>query len=461
MISRRKVRKIIDYAEAAYCESWRFLTDWKDRKLALSSPSLLRYQPRLAEVIYDLGWMYQSIARERKSLIVRKNDLSPKWFNHRMRILTSYQTAILETVKIGRILGDYFVWIFYQDERQHLRKHFEHQPITQVPSGMGGKGELAFISKFGVLNGHLTLYHGITTFLRIGDVSFWNPKTNRISGIGEIKTVSDTGSKVGMTLYYLWPRNSSKVWPRPSKSTKTTKLPVKLERQLKRQLESMAASLKVRKTAGVKIYDRTHLAEFRQLIAAMNRKGVAAAKLGDGLLLVGVKTGKERSLFSRLLINKSFNKQRLLGIENYARDIFDPTQFKRADNANRLFMQSLDMTAFPGATPMFWWPIPTNFVRKLLFHEVTVIAVYNPAHLARKLRACGFDVRVERKQVMVKKDSPVRLEMQNMNHLLLYIQQHFLREEFVIQMFQNVLKRLGRGKLPRNTLISLHPELIY
>ena len=76
MISRRKVRKIIDRAEAAYTESWQFLTGWKDRKLTLSSTSLLRYQPRLAEVIYDLGWMYQSIARERKSLIARKNDLT-------------------------------------------------------------------------------------------------------------------------------------------------------------------------------------------------------------------------------------------------------------------------------------------------------------------------------------------------------------------------------------------------
>src|SRR5207244_7189664 len=65
--------------------------------------------------------------------------------------------------------------------------HFKNPANPHTPPGIGGRGELEFI-KHVRLPGFLTIYHGITTLPRIGDVSFFNPVTGRISAIGELKS---------------------------------------------------------------------------------------------------------------------------------------------------------------------------------------------------------------------------------------------------------------------------------
>ena len=53
-------------------------------------------------------------------------------------------------------------------------------------------GEIQFIRHVPVVAGHLVLYHGITTFLRVGDVSLISlDGTRRVAAIGELKTRPD------------------------------------------------------------------------------------------------------------------------------------------------------------------------------------------------------------------------------------------------------------------------------
>lgn len=467
MISLTTVRKVTDQSAKDYEKCWEFLSSWKKGKLKVTADQLLDYQPTLARAIFRLGDVYHSLAKERKSVISRKDRLSPKWFRQRLNTIKKHQTMISETIHIGRILGDYFAWMFYQGEREYLRKHFEHQETLRVPTGLGGKGELAFISKIGIWNGQFTIYHGITTFLRIGDVSFYDPTTNRITGIGELKTERDTGTSVGMTLYLLWPRASGKVWPRrlkPSKPEKKSSLPPKMEERLKRQLKSMASSLNRPKFAKrISIGHGYHLEEFMRLAEQLRKKNAAVEKLGDGLLLYGFTHGRERSLWGRLLPKSKTNFNKLLrGVEIPARGIIDMSQVGTPSNTNSMFIGHLDLSAYPGTTPMFWWPVPSVFVRQILFHEVTVVAVYNPAHLVRKFRASGFDVQLDRLQMKVsKKVDEYQLEMVNMRHFLHYIQQHLMREDFVLTLFNNILKKVESGEILPNTRIDLDTQLIY
>ena len=466
MISLQNIRKLLDQSEKDYEKCWKFLSEWKARQLKVSAEDLLSYQPRLAEAIFRLGQMTYSLLQERKSLIFRKNSLSPMWFKQRMRRLSGYQKAITEGVNIGRILGDSFAWMFYQGEREYLRKHFAHQAVLQVPTGLGGKGELAFISKIRIWNGQLTIYHGITSFLRIGDVSFYDPKSKSITGIGELKTHTDTGSAIGIQLYLLWSKNSDKFWPQPSETSNVAlkALPPKRQQQLNKQLVSMAASLNKPKFAQVvEIPNETHLHEFRRMMQGLRRKSFAVEKAGDGLLLIGFRSNRERSLFGRLLPKtKADLDKRLIGIEQHALDIIDMSQVDASNNSNSIFIGSLDLGAFPGATPMFWWPLPSDFVRKLVFHEVTVITVYNPAHLVRKLRASGFEAHLDRKQLRVtKRIGSSQLKMGNMAHFLQYIQQHLVREDFVLTIFQNILERAEAGEISLNTRIDLDTQLNY
>jgi hypothetical protein len=61
------------------------------------------------------------------------------------------------------------------------------------------------------------------------------------------------------------------------------------------------------------------------------------------------------------------------------------------------------LATFPGATPIFWRSLPLDFIRKLIFREVTVVTIYNPAHLIRKLRALGYQVELHRTDLKVTK----------------------------------------------------------
>jgi hypothetical protein len=456
----------MDETEKDYKKCWKFLNAWKEGQLKLSADDVLSYQPRLAEAFLHLGEVNYSLSQEHNSLISRKNSLSLKWFKQRMKRLSEYQRAITEVIKIGRILGDSFAWIFYQRERKYLRKHFAHQETLQVPTGLGGKGEVAFITKVRTWNGQLTIYHGITSFLRIGDVSFYDPNLKRITGIGEIKTHTDSGSSVGMHLHLLWPENSEKIWPQPSEPLNASEqpLPFKRQQQLKRQLKTMAASFNEPKVSQViKIRDKTHLHEFRKLAEGLGKKTLVIEKAGDGLLLVGFRSNREKSLFGRLLPKTTADfKKRLKGIETYAHRIMDLTQVGTSSNTNSIFIGSLDLGAFPGTTPMFWWSVPSEFVRKLIFHEVTVVALYNPAHLIRKLRASGFEAQLKGTQLTVtKRLGTFQFEMGNMQHFLHYVQQHLIREDFILAIFQTLLDRIDAGEILPNTKIDLDTQLYY
>ena len=57
-----------------------------------------------------------------------------------------------------------------------------------APPGIGGLGELNFIEDARLVKGHLGLYHGMTTFLRLGDISFINMEGLSLSAVAELKT---------------------------------------------------------------------------------------------------------------------------------------------------------------------------------------------------------------------------------------------------------------------------------
>jgi hypothetical protein len=467
MTSLTTIRELVDRTQTDYEKCWAFLSSWKEGQLKPSLDQILDFQPRLGDAIFRLGQMHEALAGERTSLISRKQHLSSKWFNRRMKVLSAYQNALTEAIKIGRVIGDSFAWIFYQGERNRLRKHFLREPIFKIPSGLGGKGEIAFIKRFGVLNGHLLIYHGITSFLRIGDVSFWNPASNSITAIGELKAGAPTESGFGMRLYLIWPDSSEAMWPRPTKRARPFDTPqptTKREKQLEKQLKTMAASLNLPQFRQViEVHHQTHLEEFRRMVDRLKKKSSVVEKAGDGLLLVGLTSSRERSLFGRLLPKRMMDLNRqLAGIEKHAFSIIDVSQAKTPNNTNSFFIGTLDLGAFPGTAPMFWWPVPSEFVRKMIFHEVTVTAIYNPAHLIRKLRELEYEVRLKRTTMIVSKMvDGTCIVFGNMHHFLVYVQRHLLREESVIKIFQGILDGIEAERLLPNTRIDLDTQLFY
>ncbi|MGZ5435662.1 MAG: hypothetical protein ACXWID_09365 [Pyrinomonadaceae bacterium] len=466
MISLAQIRKLIDQTQKDYEECWNDLSAWKADPLSMTTEALLEFQPKLASALLRLSDMHHALSKESKSLISKKQMLSPKWFGHRMKTLAAYRGVIAETTKTGKVLGDAFAWLFYQRERKYLRKHFEHAP-TQMPSGLGGKGELAFIKSVRLWEGQITIFHGITNFLRIGDVSFYDPKSGRITAIGELKTEKEVRKRFLLQVHVRWPKESDEVWPLPSKKSKRTKLTMsrKQQQQLRRQLQTMDASFALRKPREtIKLEDKTHLDEFRQLAKTLQSKSVAFQKAGDGLLLFGFTMNGERSYFGRLWPAKTKEDfdRRFAGLVEQVHSIMDITQVGSPSNANSIFHSTLDLATFPGTTPIFWWSLPLDFIRKLIFHEVTVVTIYNPGHFVRKLRTWGYQVELHRTELKVtKRIGDSQLEMGNMHYFVNLIQQHLVREELVLATFENILKRIDSGEILPNSRIDLDFQVYY
>ena len=194
MISRADITSLIDEAEDNLRACWDTLSHLRsaqrtrDSTDADLSKTLLDFQPKLARTLYDLSKMYGNLNQEKRSFIAKKADLTPSWFRHRLALLSEYQSAIKGAISLGKRLGDSFAWLFYVSAQDHLLEHGEHQRQFLLPPGVGGLGEVTFIERVQMVGDRLVLYHGITTFLRVGDVSFIDVKDRKVAAIGELKT---------------------------------------------------------------------------------------------------------------------------------------------------------------------------------------------------------------------------------------------------------------------------------
>ncbi|MBN9118365.1 MAG: hypothetical protein J0I06_04250 [Planctomycetes bacterium] len=189
MITQRKVSIAIEEAGRAFQTCWESLRIIRAaNKESLSADHILEFQPRLAKAIHGLGEMHRAVKSEARETVNRKSFLRPNRFKTRMRILRKYEDALNEAIRVGKAIGDGFAWLFYQGESALLAKHLQHSEITHPPGGIGGRGECRFITDLRVVNGHLVLYHGITSILRLGDVSLVDLKAFKVTGIGELKS---------------------------------------------------------------------------------------------------------------------------------------------------------------------------------------------------------------------------------------------------------------------------------
>lgn len=149
---------------------------------------LLGFQPKLLKVIQKLEGSYREIKREQSRLIAGKANYQLAWFKGRMATLSSYAKAITEALAICRAIGDGFAWFWYERDPKLIDQHLKQQRQPFLPSGVGGLGEQLTLERLQGFDQKLILYHGLTSFLRLGDVSFIDMTSARVAYIAEIKT---------------------------------------------------------------------------------------------------------------------------------------------------------------------------------------------------------------------------------------------------------------------------------
>ncbi len=114
--SKKRLYSLIKKTEEKYKQCWSVLLILKpDRYSDFSAEQLFKFQPMLCEALLDLDREYRLIEQEKNRLIARKKSIDKSWFNKRMKLLKRYHTTILQTIKVGKFLGDSFAWFFYNE----------------------------------------------------------------------------------------------------------------------------------------------------------------------------------------------------------------------------------------------------------------------------------------------------------------------------------------------------------
>ncbi len=423
---------------------------------------LLHFQPTLANAICALDQADRSLEEGREDLVRRKTTLPPDRFLSEITRLGRYQQAIDEAIRVGKTLGDYFAWFFYQNELGRLYKHFEHDPITEIPTGIGQTGELTFINNFSVVDGHFVLYHGITTILRHGDLSFVDLGTFKLTCLGELKSREMASGELAVTAHFIGPKDQPLpdfFRNAPVLSSPRDAFPPKMAERFKRQLRGMAESFKpIPAREELSLVQDTHYPLLMKIAEELERSEAAYEQCGDGLLLAGFRTDEGKTLFDKLLDTKFDPVRKMQNLGPHVQRLMDMTQGNAPDNTNSLIISALGRDSLPGATPLCWWPIPVSFLEKLFFQDATVVTIYNPAHLIRRLREQGFQVHLlgNRRYDIHKMVGERKMSLEGFDSFLRLIQNHLVSEDIVLSLLSHAQSIVETGRVGTSARIPFY-----
>lgn len=474
MITQSNIKSLIDKVSEKYQQCWIMLRRIKmlEGNQTLEN-DILNFQPVLCKAMLQLEKVHQTIAQEKESLIQKKRDLSIAWFNRRMKTLARYQDALEKCLCIGKALGDSFAWIFYENERHLLVEHLKHDEVLHLPSGIGGIGEMAFIEKAQGLGKCLIIYHGITTFLRLGDVSFFDFSSGRIVDLGELKTRQIDNENVEVTIVFAgWQpeKPSMPIWQEnPTLGTNSsqlhpllTDLPTKMKSRLGRQLRAMASSLSQRDKKPDRekaMNGQMHIEELNQLYLKLKTSRFIYQKAGSGLLLMGYRN-RAQSLSAKLVGRSQISLEKKLGdFQNNVYTILDQTEKDNIIYRSLFYYDEQGKVAsLAGTVPVFWWPLDIEFIKAVIFQDVVIITIFNPIHFIKKLKDSGW--KTERSEATgaytaIQETMSPKMKIENFSYFMKLIQNHLFREEAVVEIINDAIGTIGQESLPANIKVEL------
>jgi hypothetical protein len=470
MLKRADILRVVNDAEIIYASCWDFLASMKSGKLLDNDRvSIIKFQFNLATSIHNLSIYYQKLAKEKNGRIQNKANLSSKWFRMRMRFIDSQQTIILYAILIGKSLGDGFAWFFYQNNRQFLLEHIKQPEQVLLPLGIGGAAEIEVAKRVVISDRYFVLYHGNTSILRLGDFSLIDLKTFKVVSVGEIKSGKASDSKITVSL--IFPANDSldiqgsirdienvqHIQSISSVAGASPKARDRLVRQMQRiSLSQSSLNQEIHNKASIEMNNQ--LDKFDKFIGSIKAGGHSYERFGKGLLLIGFDTNRS-SLYDKLEKGKVRNLNRK--ISNIGKKALDLMVPGRLDNSlyvgSWFYRRDGKMPHLPGMTHPIWWPISLETIRRIIFQEVYVATVLNPAHLFSELERLGYKAQVENEEMLyVKKYSDKgRIELQGLKYYLGAIQDYFFAEEDIARFIAEVEAKASNFDLSESTRIDL------
>lgn len=467
-MKRKDLQALLMQVEQKYNECWEILASLKGGKPDKRLSSL---QPTLCGALFDLSAQYRKIHQERQSLIARKDGLSASWFVKRQRTLSDQQRCLVEASAIGRAMGDAFAWFFYQNDLELLEQHARVPLNLHTPPGLGGIGEIEFVKGIKMYQGYMILYHGITTILRLGDVSLIDLSKPHVVGIGELKTVPlDPGSlKITMLL-----TTNRRIFPVDStiavsnKSITPDNLPPSMKARLERQMERIgkAISPKKKHRSDEEIHQnlKTNVPELQNFIKTAPVSHFSYSQLEHGLLCIVFRQQK-RSLYAKIFSNQKVDyTEKLNGIEEKVRSLLlNGSPYNSIITGTLLYIRD-SVPHFPlGTLPVFWWELDIKTIHRIIFQEYFVLTIYNPAHLIARFEKEGFEpvFHDDRLSAFRRSSGDKVLGVDGVWYYIGLICQCFFKEEEVVEMILETIRRADqyKSKIPARFDIRLNHRL--
>jgi hypothetical protein len=444
-ITIKLVKEEFQKAEKNLESCWGLLVDLKTYSIAKNNfgERFITFQDKLAFTIFSLQSIRDQILLEEKKYVQNKSDYEFEWFKSKMRSLANLKKGIDSVVNIAKALGDAFAYFFYQFDLNLLSEHYSHQRIINNSAGMGERGELEFLKNVKHLDGHFTLFHGITNILRYGDFSFIDLKTMQVSQVGELKTKQTSVDTIDLKLTLVKKHktiheNNSVKFENPE-----------LEKSRKgRQILGILNFLNEaedpnKENASAKLHSNYYFSEVEKLIKQSKIKASSVIQVSEGLVFFCIKF-KKKSLFNKIFGSSNINKSL---ISDNLTDIVNKIVKSNSNNNGFIIGQLLYNPDFtdkntPGTVPVFWHPINHKFLKQLYFAECCVIPIFNPIHLIENLEELGFIVDSKYADNS-KKDLNIRPKkvVEKFDLFLSYIMNFLFAESFVINCVTEVLNQ--------------------
>ena len=453
--SEEKLRSVISAADTVFSECRDSLEDGLGDK-----EQIVAFQPKLARAIYGLEVWLLRLKRAERALVKAKGDYAPAEIAPRFRIIHRQVSALERAIDVGLLLGDAFAWMFYRRTPQLLRNHYTHERVRHLPVGTGGLGEIAFIENNPVVGHHLVLYHGITTFLRIGDISLLNLGTGKIDGLAELKTRQVGDDRVEIAVNYsgfkLKAPTSFTVTPQPQMPTRHPKFAAILERQMKTIRRAIEPASKPQIGGGTTLrFAPECLAD---LYDRATEEKPASMQVSAGLVVAGFKMGGS-TLAERMFDSKRPDSAMMDSALKEVRKLVVPGAKDNSVEIGTLIFLGGDRYHLTyGMKPLRWWPLRRDVRHAIADGRFLVITFFNPASLLARFRARGHTVVSARKGrgfMLHVADPEKPLTFGPLDHFFDLISQRMMKEDSVFDSICRVIERVQSKYPGENAKIGL------
>ncbi len=454
-VSKNEIIKIIDDVEKDYLLCWEMLKKIMYDKFDINN--IIKFQPTLANAIYKADQLHYTFCKEEKYLIKQKHRYNHNWFKNKMNKLKNYKINIANIIDIGKCIGDGYMWIFYKNDTEKIESYSKSPKVSHMSNGLGTLGEIEFIKSNPFFNGMLVLYHGISNFLNIGDVSLYSVQYKKIVAIGEIKTKKESDTKITVGIDFLSKVKFNLNETENGSINRNKEYDNYIVERLNRQLTNMENVLNSKEMENN--IDRCNTQYYYKNLENVCKKStknkVGIEKCCNSLYLICV-DNTINSLSDTIESHRSLGKLiDTINLDKIKQIINEDSKY----NSLRLFEIVLQYRY--GQVPLIHWDVDIDVLKDIVFKKKYVMSLVNQSEFVEYFVKQGYSVEIDGKHNIkfykVIKDGYVK-SLENMQTYLKLLGYSLMSIEDIFSTIEEsngiVEEKIISGEIPLNAKVE-------